>query len=268
MFSFLPPLHYRYALKRGQVGSDVWALQINLNLLGASLVEDGEFGPASEAAVKKYQASRKLVADGIAGNKTQTQMCLDLIPHYEPASLPNGLLRGIIEGESGYAVGCVNTDAAGGIDCGWTQDRVPTAEYNQDRFHRAFRAANAFPALARALQAAAHGYYGKPGAKSAKQAWWCGTLNWNWPAAAMHYANGDVDSWRYISRWYPGLKIGDGGQLVQTFPDGSQDRRYSMSTAAQWILRYGVEGVSNGGDWAAFYVRTKWKYTGTDWPTP
>jgi len=268
VLSFLPPLHYRFSLQRGQKGSDVWALQINLNLLGASLVEDGDFGPATERAVRAYQASQRLSVDGQPGPKTQTQMCLQLLDRYGDDSLPAGLARGVIEGESGYAVGCVNTDAAGGIDCGWTQDRVTTDEYNDARFHRAFCARDAFSALARALHAAAKRYAGKPGARTAKQAWWCGTLSWNWPAAAIHYANADAQSWHYVARWFPSVHAADDGRTVQRFPDGSENREYTMDTTAQWITKYGVSGVGTGAQWADFYVKTKWKYTGDNWPRP
>lgn len=267
MLPFLPPKSYRYTLRKGYVGSDVYALQLNLNLLGQSLTEDGDFGPLTEKGVIAYQSHHSLTADGVAGEKTQTQMCLDCIAKY-PQHLPTGLLRGIVEGESGYFVGCVNTDAPGGIDTGWTQDRIEIAEYSDARFRKGFRAADAFPAVANQIDTAAKSYYGRPGALSAKNAWWCATLNWNWPAAAEQYANGDSATWVYRARWYPNLSISDDGRIVKTYNDGSQDREYHMTTRAQWVAKLGVPNVVTGSQWATFYVNSKWKYVGATWPTP
>ncbi|KAA0948052.1 DUF3380 domain-containing protein [Pseudomonas sp. ANT_H14] len=52
----------------------VLMLQKNLNKHGASLVPDGDYGDATEAAVRAYQIKVGLVADGVAGNKTQTSL--------------------------------------------------------------------------------------------------------------------------------------------------------------------------------------------------
>lgn len=56
-------------LRRGADGPHVSALQALLNVkAGASLSVDGDFGPASEAALQAWQAGAGLVTDGICGN--------------------------------------------------------------------------------------------------------------------------------------------------------------------------------------------------------
>jgi hypothetical protein len=51
-------------------GADVRALQAALNRNGEWLDVDGIFGPATEAAVKRFQKSRSLEVDGIVGPLT------------------------------------------------------------------------------------------------------------------------------------------------------------------------------------------------------
>jgi murein L,D-transpeptidase YcbB/YkuD len=48
-------------------------IQLSLNLLGADpkLLLDGRYGPATRDAVKKFQTTHGLTADGWAGEKTQ-----------------------------------------------------------------------------------------------------------------------------------------------------------------------------------------------------
>ncbi|MFD6638335.1 peptidoglycan-binding protein [Micromonospora chalcea] len=61
-------------LKRGSTGQDVRELQDLLNKLGARIAVDGDFGPATENAVKALQRLRMLAADGIVGPLTLTAL--------------------------------------------------------------------------------------------------------------------------------------------------------------------------------------------------
>jgi peptidoglycan hydrolase-like protein with peptidoglycan-binding domain len=58
-------------LKRGLAGEPVKALQQKLGV-----PTDGEFGPGTEAALKKYQQENGLTVDGVAGPDTFTRMGL------------------------------------------------------------------------------------------------------------------------------------------------------------------------------------------------
>ena len=57
-------------------------IQKNLNILGAKppLATDGKLGPMSIAAIKSFQASHGLAADGVAGPKTKTAIYIAVHP--------------------------------------------------------------------------------------------------------------------------------------------------------------------------------------------
>ncbi|MEU4568656.1 peptidoglycan-binding protein [Micromonospora sp. NPDC023956] len=61
-------------MRRGDRGTDVKELQRLLNARGARLALDGDFGPATQAAVRTYQRSARLAVDGIAGRQTVTAL--------------------------------------------------------------------------------------------------------------------------------------------------------------------------------------------------
>jgi hypothetical protein len=62
-------------LKKGIEGESVRALQILLNgRLDTRLVKDGDFGPATDKAVRRFQEENGLAADGIVGAKTWTKL--------------------------------------------------------------------------------------------------------------------------------------------------------------------------------------------------
>ena len=60
----------QFTLRNGDKGQEVEKLQLALG----DLVADGDFGPATEKAVKAYQSSHGLTSDGIAGTKTLTSL--------------------------------------------------------------------------------------------------------------------------------------------------------------------------------------------------
>lgn len=61
-------------LRVGSKGLSVTELQQNLRKLGYHLLIDGDFGPATKAAVIAFQTDQMLVADGIAGPATQARI--------------------------------------------------------------------------------------------------------------------------------------------------------------------------------------------------
>ncbi|MGB3201815.1 MAG: peptidoglycan-binding protein [Nodosilinea sp.] len=71
-----PPTHIRVLRLANPYarGEDVRAVQQAIARAGFPLVADGVFGPASDRAVRQYQASRGLVADGIVGSRTRASL--------------------------------------------------------------------------------------------------------------------------------------------------------------------------------------------------
>jgi N-acetylmuramoyl-L-alanine amidase len=62
-------------MRRGEKGSDVKNLQYRLRrVLNRNIIVDGDFGPATERAVKLFQSLYALTVDGIAGPKTQSKL--------------------------------------------------------------------------------------------------------------------------------------------------------------------------------------------------
>lgn len=61
-------------LRRGDTGAEVQTLQYRLDAFNFPVKRDGWFDAATEAAVRDFQRARGLVADGIAGQKTQAAL--------------------------------------------------------------------------------------------------------------------------------------------------------------------------------------------------
>lgn len=69
------PICPKPVIKKGDSGTEAKLLQNALNKVSsANLVVDGKFGPASEAALKRWQASVGLKADGIYGLQSYQRM--------------------------------------------------------------------------------------------------------------------------------------------------------------------------------------------------
>ena len=64
----------RSTVKRGSKGADVKALQEKLVMLGYALDCDGDFGPATEKAVKGFQTLNGLEVDGVVGSATWAKL--------------------------------------------------------------------------------------------------------------------------------------------------------------------------------------------------
>jgi peptidoglycan hydrolase-like protein with peptidoglycan-binding domain/GH25 family lysozyme M1 (1,4-beta-N-acetylmuramidase) len=79
-------------LTEGDTGAAVVTLQNRLNVWGAKLTVDGDFGPDTLAAVKAFQTAHKLTVDGIVGPATWA--ALNQNPGTYPA--PTGLAVGSV----------------------------------------------------------------------------------------------------------------------------------------------------------------------------
>lgn len=66
-------------LQYGSTGKAVAELQKNLTSLGCFLIADGDFGPATERAVRQFQLEHHLAVDGIFGPKC-TKAMMQLLP--------------------------------------------------------------------------------------------------------------------------------------------------------------------------------------------
>ncbi|WP_426136356.1 N-acetylmuramidase domain-containing protein [Pseudomonas sp. PWP3-1b2] len=106
-------------LRHGDRSQAVLILQKNLNRHGAKLVPDGHYGDATEAAVRAYQVKVGLVADGIAGSKTQSSLaggdCADLLRNNDLVAAAGRL---DVPLASIYAVNEVESKGKGFLDNG------------------------------------------------------------------------------------------------------------------------------------------------------
>lgn len=75
----------RTILQRGSRGPDVAVVQRLLNLAGAHVDTDGDFGPETEKTVRMFQTMHGLPADGIVGPNTITALKNQLSPPPEDA---------------------------------------------------------------------------------------------------------------------------------------------------------------------------------------
>ncbi|WP_100415268.1 D-Ala-D-Ala carboxypeptidase family metallohydrolase [Mumia flava] len=94
-------------LAQGSSGSDVRQLQIRVSgypAYGAVLALDGSYGPATKAAVKRFQQAYGLTADGIAGPQTYSKLYALQDNDCTPANFSYGELNRCNSSWSGGAV--------------------------------------------------------------------------------------------------------------------------------------------------------------------
>jgi peptidoglycan hydrolase-like protein with peptidoglycan-binding domain len=220
----------RYSLKLGMLGHDVGALQLNLNHVGLNLVVDGDFGSKTEKAVRQFQQSTGLSADGVAGAFTQNELAgyVWRAPQ-QSSSTPRGLIRGIVESESAYMVGAVNWNSPGGVDCGWVQRRVYEGSYSEEAFRHAFDGGVQFDLLAKRLRSDKERFASR--GNGDERSWKLAALSHNWPWGADK-----------LSR----------GEQLSTEP-------------ADWVKTASGGKVSTPAQWAIFYQERACRYV-TTWP--
>ena len=72
-------VHAKVVMRQGSRGDNVKQLQEYLNKLGYDCgTADGVYGAKTTAAVKTFQSAHKLTADGIAGDRTQAAIALEI----------------------------------------------------------------------------------------------------------------------------------------------------------------------------------------------
>lgn len=107
------------ALMHGSRGQAVRSLQHQLVQRGAKLVVDGDFGNATEKAVRTFQQSVGMVPDGIAGSKTQAVLAgADPARFLRLRDLQAAATRLGVPLASVLAVNEVESDGAGFLDNG------------------------------------------------------------------------------------------------------------------------------------------------------
>jgi putative chitinase len=70
-----PPGHPAFPLRPGDKGAGVKSLQVMLGRIQGGVGADGEFGPATGAAVLQFQERNGMSADGVVGPETWTMLC-------------------------------------------------------------------------------------------------------------------------------------------------------------------------------------------------
>ena len=88
------------AFRIGDQGSDVVAIQSQLVSLGYDVEADGDFGPATAEAVKEFQRTKGIQADGFVGDTTYKALLGREMPVVQHSS--NYISRSIIQTSMNY----------------------------------------------------------------------------------------------------------------------------------------------------------------------
>jgi len=82
--------------RRGDKGGKVKLIQEWLSLHGLGLVLDGDFGPATESAVKDFQTRNLLPADGVVTAATFALLAKPMTEAMKPVSMPGSTLGALV----------------------------------------------------------------------------------------------------------------------------------------------------------------------------
>lgn len=236
-----PMARYRYAFKTGMSGTDVWALQINLQASGYVLVLDGDFGPTTERMVRACQQHLGQIVDGIAGLMTQRGMVLDLSRHADTTSnLPKGLLKSVASNESGFALAAYSAHPSdpNGFDIGPYQQAFPPMERSQQNYANAYNARWSADVTGKAIRERKTRFRAAPKVSTDQRAWQLAVLSHNWPLAAENLAfHGSI------------------------FLDPTQDTQ-----SAAWVIAASGGRLRTPQQWAEHYIQAATAFCTPPWP--
>lgn len=88
------------AIRLGDQGNEVAEIQGQLAQLGYDLQADGDYGPATEEAVKAFQRSKGLEADGLVGEVTYRALLGKSLPEISRSS--NYVSRRVVQNAMAY----------------------------------------------------------------------------------------------------------------------------------------------------------------------
>ena len=88
------------SFRLGDQGSDIAEIQGKLAGLGYDVTADGDFGPATAEAIKSFQSSHGLTADGLVGEATYTALLGRTMPEVSRSS--NYISRRVIANAMNY----------------------------------------------------------------------------------------------------------------------------------------------------------------------
>lgn len=190
----LIPSETIYEFSDGDQGAGVFAIQKALNATtekpANKVATDHYFERKTREAVERFQWKKNIGADGVFGARTSAAMVLALIPKVD-VQTPNGLLRGLIEGESGNLIGAVNWSVAGGVDCSYTQRRVYEADYDDLAVvQRAWNPLYQMRLFSNRVVERFEVFRKGSAVNTDEYAWRLAVLNHNYPYAAQQYAAG------------------------------------------------------------------------------
>ncbi len=237
----IPKTSGPFQIKKGDpVSLRTWALQRALNGAGYDLLEDGVFKEATFAAVSDWQETRLLLPDGVFGPASSAELAKQLDGRRD--DLPTGLIRGFTEAEGGNWIAAVNWSVAGGVDCGYVQRRVYSADYgNQDVIRRAFDSSYQIGLLAAQLRERKDTYRQAPLGTTDEFAWRLACLHHNYPYAAATLSKVRIKDlsayWTSSQDWVKAIGAHfPNGELVQTpiqwckfYSLGAPDRQWPGS---------------------------------------
>lgn len=227
----LVPASSVYSVEEEDEGVVVFAVQKALNASALKpenrITVDSVFGAETTEAVLRFQTKKGLFEDGIFGPACSEAMALALFPKVKTV-VPDGLLRGLVEGESGNLIGAVNWSVAGGVDCSYCQRRVLDADLGDPEVvRRAFDPLYQMQLFATRLRERFDAYL--PMVSNRERAWRIATLVHNYPYAAQQYA---------LGRWPSAYALAPQSWVIDIgarFPDGAQ-----VQTPDDWCRHYSL----------------------------